>query len=225
MHAAGGRVGPVLRRHWLFAVFLVAAVALRIVVLIAYWPALELFTDTSDYLALAHPVHPGVWHPAGYPLFLVPLSLTGQLGVVVVVQHLMGIAMGFLVYGLVLRLGVRRSLAALAALPVLLDGYELSLEQFILTETLTSLLLLGGLAVLFWREPVGARRGAIVGLLLAAATLTRTSILPVLVVVGLYLLLRLAHAVRSVARRSGARPLMGPVWPRAGADRSSRRCS
>jgi hypothetical protein len=169
---------------------LVVAVGLRIVVLIAYWPGLELFTDSYDYLALAHTVVPGTWHPAVYPLFLVPLSLTGQLGVVVVVQHLMGLAMGFLVYGLVKRLGARRSLAALAALPVLLDGYELGLEQFILAETLTSLLLLGGLVVLFWRETVGPRRGATVGLLLAAATLSRTSILPVLVVVGLYLLLR-----------------------------------
>jgi hypothetical protein len=190
LHAARRRVRPILRRHWLFAAFLIVAVGLRIVVMIAYWPGLELYTDTSDYLALAHAVVPGTWHPAGYPLFLVPLSLTGQLGVVVAVQHLMGIAMGFLVYWLVLRLGARRSLAALAALPVLLDGYQLSLEQFILTETLTSLLLLGGLVVLFSREAVGARRGATVGLLLAAATLTHTSMLPVLVVVGLYLLLR-----------------------------------
>jgi hypothetical protein len=190
LHAARGRVGPILRRHWLFAAFLVVAVGLRFVVLIAYWPGLELFTDSSDYLALAHAVIPGPWHPAGYPVFLALLSVTGQLAVVVVVQHLMGIAMGLLIYRLVLRLGARRWLAALAALPVLLDGYQLSLEQFITAETLTSLLLLGGLVVLFSREAIGARRGAAVGLLLAAASLTRTSILPVLIVVGLYLLLR-----------------------------------
>ncbi|MBV9804385.1 MAG: DUF2029 domain-containing protein [Solirubrobacterales bacterium] len=183
-------MSPILRRHWLIAVFLVVAVLLRIVVLIAYWPGLELYTDSSDYLGLAHAIAPGTWHPAGYPLFLVPLSLTGQLAVVVVLQHLMGVAMGLLIYRLMLRLGARRWLAALAALPVLLDAYELSLEQFILSETLTSLLLLAGLFVLFSREPVGARRGAAVGLLLAAATLTRTSIVPVLIVVGLYLLLR-----------------------------------
>jgi hypothetical protein len=190
LRAAGRRVGPILRRHWLFAGFVVVALVLRIVVLTAYWPALELFTDSNDYLSLAHTLVPGVWHPSGYGLFLAPLSLTGQLAVVVVLQHLMGIAMGLLVYALVLRLGARRWLAALAALPVLLDAYELSLEQFITAETFTSLLLLGGLVVLFWREAISARRGAIVGLLLAAATLTRTSILPVLVVVGLYLLLR-----------------------------------
>jgi hypothetical protein len=190
LYDARRRIGSILRRHWLFAAFVVVAVGLRIVVLIAYWPGLELFTDSYDYLSLARAVIPGTWHPAGYPLFLVSLSVTGQLGVVVVVQHLMGIAMGFMMYGLVLRLGARRSLAALAAVPVLLDGYELSLEQFITAETLTSLLLLGGLVVLFSRDTVSARRGATVGLLLAAATLTRTAIGPVLVVVGLYLLLR-----------------------------------
>jgi Dolichyl-phosphate-mannose-protein mannosyltransferase len=192
-HVAGERVGLILRRHWLFAVFVALGVVLRVVVLRGYWPALELFTDSNDYLSLAHTLTPGTWHPSGYGLFLAVFSLIGQLAVVTVVQHLMGIAMGFLVYRLVLRLGARRSLAALAALPVLLDGYELSLEQFITAETLTSLLLLGGLTVLFWREKTSARRGAAVALLLTAATLTRTSILPVLIVVGLYLLLRRGH--------------------------------
>ncbi|MBV9413718.1 MAG: hypothetical protein JO363_01955 [Solirubrobacterales bacterium] len=163
---------------------------LRIVVMIAYWPALELFTDTSDYLSLAHRLVPGLWHPSGYGLFLALLSPTSQIGVVVVVQHLMGIAMGLLIYTLVLRLGARRWLAALAAVPVLFDGYQLSLEQFILAETLASLLLLGALVLVLPRETVGPRRGAIVGLLLAAATIARTEILPVVVLVGLYLLLR-----------------------------------
>ena len=31
---------------------------------------LELFTDSYDYLSLAHTVVPGTWHPLGYPLFL-----------------------------------------------------------------------------------------------------------------------------------------------------------
>ena len=190
LHAAGRRVGPVLRRHWLLAAFLAVAVGLRIVVMIAYWPGLELFTDTSDYLSLAHTLVPGIWHPSGYGLFLALLSLTGQLAVVVVLQHLMGIAMGLLVYTLMLRLGARRWLAALAAVPVLLDGYQLSLEQFILAETLASLLLLGGIVLLFSRETLGARRGAAVGLLLAAATIVRTETLPVVVLVGVYLLLR-----------------------------------
>ncbi len=179
-----------IRQHWLFALFVLLGLGLRVVVSIAYWPGIELYADSYDYLRVAHAVIPGSWHPSGYPLLLTALSVTGQLGSVVVVQHLMGIAMGLIVYLLALRLGARRWLAALAALPVLLDGYQLALEQFILPEALTSLLLLGGLAMLLWREEVGARRGAVVGLLLVAAAVTRTETLPVLAVVFVYLLLR-----------------------------------
>ena len=175
--------GRNISRHWVFAAFVFVGS-------IAYWPAIELYADSYDYLRLAHSVDPGTWHPSGYPLFLMLLSFTHQLGAVVVAQHLMGIATGALVYLLALRLGVRRWLAALAALPALLDGYQLALEQFILPETLTDLLLLGGMAILLWREKVGVWRGGVVALLLVAATLTRAEILPVLVVVALYMLVR-----------------------------------
>jgi hypothetical protein len=167
-----------------------AAVALRVVVTVAYWPGIELFGDSYDYLHLARQVIPGTWHPSGYPLFLAPFSVTGQLGTVVVVQHLMGIASGVLVYALALRLGARRWLAALAALPVLLDGYQLDLEQMILPETLTTLLLVAGVSVALWRERVGVSRAAAAALLLVAATLTRPEVVPVLAAVGLYLLIR-----------------------------------
>lgn len=157
---------------------------------LAYWPAIELFADSYDFLRLARVLEPGWWHPSGYSLLLALLSLSGRLGAVTVLQHLLGLGMGVLIYLFALRLGVRRWLAALAALPVLLDSYQVSLEQFILAETLTSALLIGGLAVLLWRERVGAWRGALAGLLLAAAALTRPDTLPVLVVAALYLLVR-----------------------------------
>lgn len=180
----------VLGRHWLFAAFVVVGVGVRAVASVAYWPALEIHADSYDYLRLAHTLIPGSWHSSGYPLLLAPLSITGQLGVVVVIQHLMGIAMGLIVYLFALRLGARRWIAALASLPVLLDGYQIDLEQFILAETLTDLLLLGGMAALLWREEIGIKRAAAAGLLLAAAAVTRTAVLPVLVVAVLYLIVR-----------------------------------
>lgn len=212
-------------RHKLFAAFVVLAVALRVLAAIAYWPALELHADSFDYIRLAQLLQPGWWHPSGYPLFLALLSFTGQIAVVTVLQHVMGIAMGVLVYALVLRLGARRWLAALAALPVLLDGYQVDLEQFILAETLTDLLLLAGLTVLLWREQVSAKRAATVGLLLAAAFLTRTTVAPVLVVAALYLLVRGVRwrGVRGVRRRGvrgvrrrGQRDVEGKAQRRAG---------
>lgn len=186
----GPGVWATMRRHWLICAFLVLAIGLRVVVSVAYWPALELHADSFDYLRLAHSLEPGWWHPSGYPLVLALVSLTGWFGSVVVVQHLMGLAMGVLVYALALRLGARRWLAALAAVPILFDGYALDLEQFVLAETLTNLLVLAGVAALLWREEVGAWRGAAVGLLLGGLFLTRTALFPVLAIAVLYLLVR-----------------------------------
>ncbi|MGH9103362.1 MAG: hypothetical protein ACRDYD_10355, partial [Acidimicrobiales bacterium] len=157
---------------------------------IAYWPGLELFDDSYDYLAHARSLVPGGWHPAGYSLFLRALAPVGDLGVVPIVQHVIGLGLAVVAYALLLRLGVRRPVAVLGVLPLLLDGYQLAIEQFVLAETLTDALLLAGLALMLWKPGGSAVRAGAVGLCLAAATVTRTAALPVLVVAGLYLLLR-----------------------------------
>lgn len=210
----GLSVRSTIGRNKLFAAFVLVALVVRVVVSIAYWPALEFHADSFDYIRLATVLQPGWWHPSGYPLFLALLSFTGQIAVVTVLQHLMGIGMGIIVYALVLRLGARRWLAALAALPVLLDGYQLDLEQFILAETLTDLLVLAGMAVLLWRENVSVKRAATAGLLLALACLTRTTVVPVLIVAALYLLVKgirwrgQRDATRRTQRGTRWRPLL-----------------
>jgi disulfide bond formation protein DsbB len=73
---------------------------------------------------------------------------------------------------------------------VLLDGYQLDIEQFVLAETLTDVLLVGGLAILLWRRRLTAPLAAAAGVLLAAVAVTRDATLPVVVVVGVYLLVR-----------------------------------
>ncbi|MGN6169467.1 MAG: hypothetical protein ACTHQQ_15045 [Solirubrobacteraceae bacterium] len=186
----GPGVRAALQRNWLFAIFVLLGIGLRTAASVAYWPGLEIHADSYDYLSLARTVTPGLWHPSGYALLLALLSVARSIGLVVILQHITGIAMGAIVYTLALRLGARRWLAALASVPVLLDGYQVDLEQYVLAETLTDLLLLGGVAVLLWREDVGVKRAAVVGLLLAAAALTRTATLPVLIVAVLYLLAR-----------------------------------
>jgi hypothetical protein len=83
-------------------------------------------------------------------------------------------------------------LAVVGTLPLLFDGYQLDVEQFILTETLFDVLLVAGLVFLVWRPRPRAWQGAAAGFLLAAATLTRSAALPLLIVAGLYLLARRA---------------------------------
>lgn len=176
--------------HGPFVVVLAIAAALRIVVSLAYWPGLELGGDSFSYLAGAQSLTPGTWHPFGYSLFLKVLSIFGSIGVVPIVQHLLGLALGVLIYALLIRLGVRRGLAVVAALPVLLDGYQLDIEQFVLAETLLDGLVLAGFALMVWDKRISSRRAAAVAALLVAATLTRVAAAPLLAVAGLYLLLR-----------------------------------
>lgn len=160
----------------LFTVALAVAAVLRLVVAIAYAPALEFFGDSQSYLAAsAHPLNVDMWHPFGYPLLLWAVSATRSLAVLTTLQHLLGLCSGVLVYRLVRRLGVGPAGATLAAAPVLFDAYQLALEQYVLSETLFTFLLLAAMAVtarLIRRPTLAASAG--LGALLGAAAMTRT---------------------------------------------------
>jgi hypothetical protein len=92
---------------------------------------------------------------------------------VTTVQHLAGLATGVLAYVLLLRLDVRKGIAAAAAGVVLLDSYAVALEQHLLTEAFFGLTLLGAcfLAV----ESRGALGLAAGGALLGLAVTMRTA--------------------------------------------------
>lgn len=160
------------RRHALFLVLLTAGAALRAVTFFAYRPAL-IFADSHGYLANMADLEPKTVRPIGYAAFLRLLPVEHGLSVVPAVQHLLGLAIAVLIYVLLLRLGVRRWLAALATVPVLFDAFQLNLEQQVLTETLFELLLAAACALLLWRSPLGVAAAGVAGLLLAGAALTR----------------------------------------------------
>lgn len=168
------------RRHWLFSSLLIAGAVLRAVAFAAYRPAL-IYYDSIPYLENAEQLQPYVVRPLGYPLFLRLLPIEHELAVAPFVQHLFGLLIAVVLYMLLSRLGVRRWLAALATAPVLLDGYQLNIEQYLLSETLFDLLLVAAVALLLWRRPLGLVPAGAAGLLLAAAALTRASALLVIV--------------------------------------------
>lgn len=164
-------------RHWPFLVVLLFAALLRAGVAIAYRPAL-FFSDSWSYLDLAYRhavvgISPA--RPSGYPLILHALAIGGpDLLTVTVVQHLAGLAVGVLVYVLLLRLGMPRWVATAAAALVLLDSYAIVLEQHILSEAFFTIALVGSVFLV-----VGSERGraALVasGALLAIAICIRTA--------------------------------------------------
>jgi hypothetical protein len=131
---------------------LAAGLALRVIAQIAYRPAL-LYIDSLKYLYNA-------WSgtdPLGYKGVLQVILFFGNLQTVVAIQHLVGLAMGVAIYVALLRRGVPRWLAAVAAAPVLLDAYELQMEQTIMPDVWFEALLVAGLVVLLWQPRVTLR--------------------------------------------------------------------
>lgn len=147
---------------------------MRLAALIAYRPAL-FYSDSWGYLKMARGprlVAIAPTRPSGYPLALRLFSLDEHsLTILVVVQHLAGVAVGALVYGVSRRLGAERWLAATGAAVVSLDASAIALEQHVLAEALFTILLLASLSLILGR--LGGRVAAASGLLLAAAALMR----------------------------------------------------
>jgi hypothetical protein len=159
-----GRVAVTVRRHWLITLLLLAGVVLRALSLAAYQPAL-LYIDSLKYLFGAWPGN----DPLGYNVILKVLLAGGNLVTVTVIQHLAGLAMAVVIYLLLMRRGTPRWLAALAAAPVLLDAYQLQIEQTIMPDVWFEALILAGLALLLWRPAPGPRLIAAGGLALGAS--------------------------------------------------------
>ncbi len=181
-----------IRTHAVFAGVLLAGATVRILMMIAYPPAL-FFGDSWGYIVGAfagHPIAISNIRVSGYSalirLFTLPSRGLAQL---VAVQHLAGLAIGTLVYVALIRARVPRFAAAAAAALVLLDGYAITLEQYVMSETLFTLTLLGAALLLVW--PAVQRGGdagervsraswrvvAVAGLLLAGAVLQRSEAL------------------------------------------------
>ena len=158
--AAGGSVA---RRHWPAIVLLSAGLVLRVLALVAYRPAL-FYIDTPRYLLGEAP---GM-DPLGYGGVLRAILAAGNFDVVVAVQHVLGLAMAVVIYLLVMRRGAGRWLGALAIAPLLLDAYQVQIEQVLMPDVWLEALIVAGLAVLLWRPGTGWRRALLAGFLLGS---------------------------------------------------------
>jgi hypothetical protein len=152
------------RQHWLAAALLTAGLMLRVLAQLAYRPAL--FLDAVRYLYNAYGND-----PVGYEGPLRAILLVGNFDAVVAFQHLLGLAMGLLLYLLLLRRGAPRWLAALAMAPVLLDAYQIQDEQTIMPGTVFQALIVAGLAILLWQPRPSTRRAVAGGMLLGTSAI------------------------------------------------------
>jgi hypothetical protein len=166
--------------HRWFAIVFLLAFILRLAAVIAYRPLLMQLSDTWGYLSLSF--HMNITNhfvvaperPFGYPLvlWLIARPFGFHATLVTGLQHLAGLATGTLAYVALVRFGVRRWLAVVAAGVILLDTYMVALEQTILPEPFFILMLMLAAYLVAvprkatWHLPVA-------GLLLGAATTLR----------------------------------------------------
>ncbi|WP_238177586.1 glycosyltransferase [Kribbella sp. VKM Ac-2566] len=187
-----------MRTHWLLAVFLLAGLVLRVLATVAYRPAI-IYTDSVQYLTNMGKLSPDQLNPIGYDFVLGPLVAIGGLTFVVIVQHLAGLLLGVAIYALARRLTVYRWLAAFAAAPILLDAYQVQIEQNIMAETTFDVILVAILWLLLGKGVPGWRRAAVVGVLVGAAFTVRAIGLVLLIAVVLYLIVVGKQRVRRTA--------------------------
>ncbi|GAB2813926.1 hypothetical protein GCM10022221_09640 [Actinocorallia aurea] len=185
-------------RHRVLLGALAVAVLLRLVTVLGYRWAIW-FPDSYPYVEIALNPRPDVVRTFGYPFLLFLLRPLHSFAVVVVVQHLMGLASAVILYGLVRRPHLFRFgkalpgwAATLVVAPVLFDGNQIELEHLLLSDTYFLLLVSGAAALVLWDARPSARRVAAACLLLSMAAITRTIGLPLLIIVLVFLVIRRA---------------------------------
>ena len=107
-------------------ILLAAGPGPRVVTQLAYRPAI-FYIDSYKYLRGS-----GGYDPVGYNLLLKPILWAGNLATVAAVQHVLGLAMAVVLYRTLIRRHAPRWAAALATAPLLLDAYQLQMEQTIM---------------------------------------------------------------------------------------------
>ena len=182
------------------AALLVTGALLRLLFVLAWRPAFMGWPDAASYIEVSQgsggtlmgnaELFGNPLRPAGYPLFLRILhGLAPSLVFVVVVQHLLGLASAALLYLAVARTGAPRLLGLVPAAVVALGGDIMFVEHAPISEPLFLFLVAVALyAAVRSQEGESLRWPAICGLALALAATVRVLAVPLLVVVGLWLL-------------------------------------
>jgi hypothetical protein len=189
------------------AAVLVAGALLRGLLIEAWSPAFMGWPDAKSYLDVAHgELFSNVLRPAGYPLFLRSLDgLHASLGVVVGVNHALGLATAVLLFMTVRRLGAPPLLGLVPAVFVALSGDTGFLEHAPLSEPLFTFLVAGvAYAAVRAVEDPSALWPVVVGLALGYATTVRVVGLALLPVFGLWLLLAAPRRVRTAGVAAAA---------------------
>jgi hypothetical protein len=195
-----------IRRHRLFAIVLAVAALPRILAMLGYQPAILFRMDSFDYLWGALHPSPNVINPSGYSLFLWVLRPFHSFLLVVILQHLLGMGIGVMIYAILRRYGLPAWAGTLAALPVLFDPGQILLEQMIMADLLAMALMMAAFTIVLLGERSSWWWLVVAGLLMGASVTVRPTTLPLIVLLPVFLLIR-----RVGWRRAGALLVAGAI--------------
>jgi hypothetical protein len=190
-----------LRQNWLAAALLAIGLALRVLAIASYRPVL-FYIDTVRYL-----YDSGGNDPVGYRLPLRAILAIGNFDLLAIIQHLLGLAMAATIYLVLVRRGTHRWLAALAIAPVLLDAYQLQMEQLVLPDVWFEALVVAGIAVLLIGTPPArppALKAVIAGGLILGVSATFRQVGEILILPALVYLLAVSGGGRALLTRAAA---------------------
>jgi hypothetical protein len=145
---AGRRVaGLAARIPVALAVVVALGVVMRLALWAAYDPVVMNVADTAVYTAMAHGLmFDDPARTAGYSMFLAGLDpFTRDLDVILVIQHLIGIATGLLAYATIRRVGAPVWAGVGAAAAVLLTFDQVLVEHTLISEVLFTFVLVAAL--------------------------------------------------------------------------------
>jgi hypothetical protein len=180
-----------LRAHWLFALIMVPAIGFRVIAMLGFQWALW-FNDSYGYVGDAvGTFKPDTLRPSGYSVFLRFLEPFHTFALPVILQHLMGLGIGVMVYAVAVhRFRVPKPIAVIATLPALFDGNQIELEHLLMADVPFAFLVTAAATLVLWRKKPTTLQFALAGALLGLASVTRTAGLPLLAVLVVYMLIQ-----------------------------------
>jgi hypothetical protein len=185
------RIELFLVRHRFFGVALTAGLVLRVVTMLGFPPAIWYGGDSISYLSTSLSLFPGTSRESGYGLLLSLLRPFHSFAVVTGLQHLMGLGIAVMIYALLRRYGLPGWGATLAALPVLLDVYQIQLEQEILASATFGFIVMAAITlILWWRDKPPLWAAAAAAVLLGIGSTLWPVGLPLLILYLAYLVIR-----------------------------------
>ncbi|HEY4464678.1 MAG TPA: phospholipid carrier-dependent glycosyltransferase [Streptosporangiaceae bacterium] len=184
------RIRALLREHRIFVLVLIPALGLRLCAELGYqWQAW--FNDSFVYMSDVVGFHPDTTRVSGYAVFLKILEPLHSYAVVTILQHLMGAAVGVMVYALARhRFGAPAWVASLAAVPVLYDAFQIQLEHLILSDVPFLFLITLAATIVLWVRRPSWKRVTLAAFIIGVADTVRSVGLPLLAILVVYVILQ-----------------------------------